>query len=133
MEAVHKWYQDGWGKDEEKDVTCEEVGAPQRQLDDLDDVFARRLRHGVVAQAAAVPLAGPPRAVRLVVLELAGQEDGDENLVHRALYVDDANQAEHRVRDVPELQEPLKSVLVERHHNMYWEDIPGTQRMQPCR
>ena len=132
MEAVHKWYQDGWGKDEEKDVTCEEVGAPQRQLDDLDDVLARRLRHCVVAQAAAVPLAGPPRAVRLVVLELTGQEDGDEDLVNSALDVDDGDETENGMRDVPQLQEPLNGYQLPAHAKTRCY-VPGTRRSQSFR
>lgn len=37
------------------------------------------------AKSAAVPLASPPRAVRLVVFELTRKEDGDEDLVNGTL------------------------------------------------
>ena len=111
MEAVDVGDEDGRGEDEEEDVAHEEVRAPERQLDDLDDELARGLRHRVRAEAAAVPLARPPRAVRLVVLELAREEDGDEDLVDRALDEDDDDQTEDRVCDVPELQEPLHDTI----------------------
>ena len=109
MEAVNIWYQDRRGEDEKKDMARQEVRAPQRQLDDLHDELARGLRHRVAAKAPSVPLSGPPRPIRLVVLELAGEEDRDENLVHCPLDENNTNEAEHRVCDVPQLQEPLYS------------------------
>ena len=111
MEAVNIWYQDRRGEDEKKDMARQEVRAPQRQLDDLHDELARRLRHRVAAEAASVPLSGPPRPVRLVVFELTRQEHRDEDLVNGTLDVDDADQSEHGVRDIPELQEPLQEML----------------------
>ena len=65
------------------------IGAPQRQFDDLHNKLASRLRHRVRAEAAAVPLARPPCPVGLVVLELTRQEDRDEDLVDRARDEDD--------------------------------------------
>lgn len=81
----------------------QEVGAPQRQLDDLDDELSRGLRHRICAKAAAVPLSGPPRPVRLVVLEFTRQEDGDEDLVESALDEDDSDQTQDGMRNVPQL------------------------------
>jgi len=49
------------------------------------------------AQATAIPLSGPPGAVRLIVLELSGEEHRDENLMHGALDENDGDNAEHRV------------------------------------
>lgn len=87
----------------------EEVGGPKRQFDDLDDELAGGLRHSVGAEAAAVPLSGPPGAVRFIVLELAREEDGDEDLVDSTLDEDDADEAKDGMRDVPELEEPLQA------------------------
>jgi len=75
MQAVGVREQHRQGEHKEKEVADQEVGTPQRELDDLDDKLASRLRHDVVAEAAAVPLASPPSTVGLVVLELARQED----------------------------------------------------------
>ena len=96
---------------EQQEVSNEEVGAPQAKLDDLDNELTRRLRHDMRAQPTAVPLARPPRAVRLVVLELTREEDRDEDLVDRALDEDDRDEAEDGVRNVPELQEPLHKAV----------------------
>ena len=98
-------------------MSSEEVGAPQGQLDDLDNILARRLRHSVRAQPTAVPLAGPPRPVRLVVLELTREEDGDENLVNRPLDVDCCSDTHDGVRHVPRFKEPLKTSLVPQARN----------------
>ena len=43
----------------------------------------------MIAKVAVPPLAGPPGAVGLVVLELTGEEDGDQALVNSALDEDD--------------------------------------------
>ena len=107
MQTVDVWNHDRRRQDEHQDVAHEEVRAPERQLDDLHDELTRGLRHRVRAQTTAVPLARPPRAVRLVVLELTRQEHGDEDLVNRTLDEDDRNKTEDGVRDVPELEEPL--------------------------
>ena len=108
MKTVDVGYQDGWRQDKQEEVADEEVGAPEGQLDDLHDEFARRLRHGMRAQATAVPLARPPCPIRLVVLELTREEHRDEDLVKRALDEDNRDETKHRMRDVPELQEPLQ-------------------------
>ena len=92
---------------EQQKVSNQEIARPKTELDHLDDVLASGLAERVRAEAAAVPFTGPPRAVGLVVLELAGEEDRDEDLVDRTLDEDDDDEAEHGVRDVPELEEPL--------------------------
>ena len=75
----------------------EEVSGPERQLDDLNDELASRLRYGIRAEATAVPLASPPCAVRLVMLEFARQEHGDQELVNRTLDMNDRDETQHRV------------------------------------
>ena len=109
MQAVDVGYKDGWGKQKEQEVACEEIGTPERQLDDFDDELASRLRHGVVAESSSVPLSCPPCPVGLVVLELAGEEDRDEDLVYCPLDEDGTDKTEHCMRDVPQFQEPLYS------------------------
>ena len=132
MEAVNIWYQDRRGEDEKKDMARQEVRAPQRQLDDLHDELARRLRHRGRAQAAAVPLARPPRPVRFIVLELTREEDGDEDLVDRALDEDDRDETEHGVCDVPQLEEPLHIAVSKHPHvNERW-NLRRTRRTRPC-
>ena len=59
----------------------------------------------------AVPLTSPPRAVRLVVLELMREEYRDEELLNRALDGHDGDDTQNCVRDIPELKEPLKMIL----------------------
>ena len=98
--------------DDQEDVREQEVGRPERHLHDLDHKLARRLRERGRAEAAAVPLAGPPRAVRLLVLELAGEEDGDEDLLDGTLDGDDGDDSENGVRRIPKLEEPLQRTLV---------------------
>lgn len=85
----------------------DEVGAPERQLDDLDHELSRGLRHEVRSQATAVPSTRPPSPIRLVVLEFAGQEDGNEDFMDGALDGNDGDKAQDRVRYVPEFEEPL--------------------------
>ena len=110
MQTIDVRKDDGRRKDKHQDVTHEEVGAPERQLDDLDHELARRLRHRVRAKTAAVPLAGPPRTVRLVVLELTRKEHRDEDLVDRALDENNRDETEHGVRDITKFQEPLYAI-----------------------
>ena len=76
MQTVDVWNEDQRCQQEEEDMTRKEVQAPELELNDLHDELARGLRHHVHAKTVAVPLAHSPRAVSLVVLELAGEEDG---------------------------------------------------------
>ena len=85
------------GEEEEEEVAAKEVGAEERHLDNLDDELARGLRERGRSESTAVPCvvcvstvhplvragelltsSSPPGAVRLVVLELAREADGDE-------------------------------------------------------
>lgn len=59
------------------------------------------------AQTTSIPLASPPCPVCLVVLELARDEDGDQDLLNRTLDSDDGDQSENRMRRVPRFEEPL--------------------------
>lgn len=97
MQTVNVRYQDWWRQKEKKEVTREEVRAPERQLDDLDDELPCWLRHRVRAKTATVPLARPPCTVGLIVLKLTRQEDSDENLVDGALDVDNGNETQNGV------------------------------------
>ena len=94
--------------DDQEDVREQEVGRPERHLHDLHHELTRGLRERGRAEATAVPLARPPRAVSLLMLELTREEHGDENLLDRALDGDDGNDTEDSVRRIPELEEPLR-------------------------
>jgi hypothetical protein len=92
VEPINIWNENRRRKKEEEKMAGQEVGTPQRQLDNLDDEFSCRLRHCIVAKALAVPHTRPPRPVRFIVLKLSREEDGDEDFVNRPLDVDDANE-----------------------------------------
>lgn len=96
----------------------EEVGAPEGEFDDLDDKLTRGLRQSMCAEAAAVPLARPPRPVRLVVLEFAREEHRDKELVDGALNGHDGDESQHGVRRVPKLEEPLRWLQVSALHRI---------------
>ena len=110
MQPVHERNEHRHGHHDEQKVREQEVGRPERHLHDLDHKLARRLRERGRAEAAAVPLAGPPRAIRLLVLELTGEEDGDENLLDRTLDGNNSDDTEDRMRGIPELKEPLQCI-----------------------
>lgn len=88
------------------------VTSPQLHLNNLDQILSSRLRHGIGAKSATTPLARPPGLIRLVVLELSGEADGDEELLDQPLDRDDGNQTNHCVRGIPKLEEPLNEKRV---------------------
>ena len=87
----------------------DEQQVPEPHPHDLDHELACPLRERRRAEPAPVPLAQPPRRVRLLVLELAQKEAGDEAFLECTLDEDDRDETEYGVRDIPELQEPLHS------------------------
>ena len=91
MHAIEIWHQHRRRKHEQQKVSNQEIARPKTELDHLDDVLARRLAERMRAEAAAVPFTSPPSPVRLVMLVLTSQEDGDQNLLNRAL---DGNNAD---------------------------------------
>ena len=107
MQLVDEWNEHRRCHDHQEKVSEQEVRCPERHLHNLDDEFTSRLGERGRAEAAAVPLAGPPRAIRLLVLELTGEEDGDEDLLDGALDGDDGDDSENGVRRIPKLEEPL--------------------------
>jgi hypothetical protein len=111
MDAVHVGHKDRDGKHEEKEVTNDKVRTPKGQLNDLDDELAGRLGKSVVAETATIPATGPPRAIGLVVLEFTREEDRDKNLVDRTLDGDHRDESKDGVREVPELEEPLRLII----------------------
>ena len=88
---------------EEQEVAKEDVRAPKAELDVLHHELASGLADGMGTETTAIPFASPPSTVGLIVLELAGEEDGYNDLVDRTLDVDDSYETQHRVRDVPKL------------------------------
>ena len=59
-------------------------------------------------ETAAIPSTCPPCAVGFVMLELARQEHGNQDLVDGTLNGDNRNETKNRVRRVPGFQEPLQ-------------------------
>lgn len=100
--------------DHEQQRDGDKVGREQVHLDDLDHELAQRLAHWTrsatstpsaertcaAAETASVPPSGPPGAVRLVVTELAREEDGDDDLEQRALDEEHRDGPHDRVADV---------------------------------
>lgn len=105
------WDQDRRCQDNKQKVAEQEIRAPERHFHDLDEELASRLRHSRIAESASVPLACPPCAIRLIMLELTSEEDGDEDFLDRALDGDDRNNTKHSVRCIPKLKEPLITVV----------------------
>ena len=97
MNAIDVRYQQRWGEHEQQKVAEQNIGAPQRQFDDLHNKLASRLRHCMRAKSTAIPTTRPPRAVRLVMLEFTRQEHGDQELVNRTLDMNDRDETQHRV------------------------------------
>ena len=114
MEPVKVRHQHRRRQHEQQEVPDEEVRRPERELDHLDDVLARGLAERMRAEAATVPFTGPPRAVGLVVLELAGEDEGDDEFVDCALDGDDGEETDDDVRAVPEFEDPLHGT--HQHH-----------------
>lgn len=85
MELVNERDERRWRQNDHEEMSEEEIGAPQRHFDNLDNVFTSGLRHGGVTKPTSIPLARPPSAIRLVMLELTGEEDGNQELLNGAL------------------------------------------------
>ena len=85
----------------------EEIGRPEREFDNFDDVFSSRLRERMRAETTSVPFSSPPRPVRLIMFELAREETRDEDLVNRALNEDNSDHSKDCMRGIPEFEEPL--------------------------
>lgn len=107
MDAVEPRDKQGDGQDYQQDMSQQEVRTPKRHLDDLDNKFAGGLGNRGVSKTAAVPLTSPPSPVGFIVLELAGQEDRNKDLLNGPLDCDDRDDTEDRMGSIPELQEPL--------------------------
>ena len=107
VQSINERNEDRRCHDNQEKMAQQEVGAPEGHFHDLDDVFTSRLRDGRCAETTTVPLSRPPCQVCLIVFELTGKEDGDEDLLYGTLNGNDRDDAQHGVRSVPELQEPL--------------------------
>lgn len=109
MNAVRVRDEDRRSEDDEEDVASDEVSGEEAHLNELDDKLAHRLAHrSVGTKRPVVPNTRPPGAVRLIVLELAREEDRNEDLEERPLDGDDREHAEEGVRGLPRLEEPLE-------------------------
>ncbi len=88
-------------------MTSEEIGRIETHFDDLDDELSSRLAEDMRTQPSVKPNTSPPSPVGLIVLELSGQEDSDEDLEDTSLHTDNGNDTDHSMRSIPEFQEPL--------------------------
>lgn len=70
----------------------QEIGAPEGQLNDLDNKFTRRLRKYVCTETTAVPLARPPCSVGLIVLKFAREKHRDQYFVNGTLDCHDSDE-----------------------------------------
>ena len=109
VNAINERYQRRDDQKDEQEVTEQEIVRPQRHLHNLDNELASGLRHRRRAKATAVPLTSPPRAVRLLVLELTREENRNQDLLDRSLNSDDGDDTEHCMRGIPKLEEPLQT------------------------
>ena len=66
-------------------MSNQEVRAPQQEFDDLGKEFSSRLRHDVHTEVSSIPPSSPPSLIGLVVLELTGQKNQDQDLVDGTL------------------------------------------------
>jgi hypothetical protein len=92
---------------DQQNVTKQEVTTPKGHLDNFNDEFAGRLRHGRAAEAPSVPFTSPPCTVRLVVFELTRQENGNKNLLDSTLHGDNGDDSQYCMRSIPEFEKPL--------------------------
>ena len=69
-----------------------------------------------MSEAPAIPLTSPPSPVGFVVLELAGQEDRNKDLLDGPLDCDDGDDTEDGMGGVPKFQEPLTVHRLARTH-----------------
>ena len=82
------------------------------------------------AEVPSIPPSGPPGFVGLVMFELTGQKDRDQNLVDGALNENYGDKTEDGVRGIPKFQEPLG---VKYRQSAFpgetgLNNVPGTQR-----
>ena len=85
----------------------QEVRAPEGQFDYLDDEFTSRLRKYVSTESTAVPLARPPCAVGLIMLEFAREEHRNQYFVNGTLNRYNRDETKDSMRCVPKLEKPL--------------------------
>ena len=82
-------------------------------------------------EVPSVPPSGPPGFVGLIMFELTGQKDRDQNLVDGTLNEDYGNKTKNGMRGVPKFQEPLKVKIRSKRvalRGTEFNDIPGIRR-----
>lgn len=97
MQGVHVRNQDRRSQNDKKNMSKQEIGAPQRHLNDLDDELASGLGHGRRSEATSVPFTCPPGTICFVVFEFTSQEYGNEDFLDGALNGDDGNDTQYSV------------------------------------
>lgn len=90
MELVDIWDAERWQHDKKQQVSQDEIRSEVTKLSDLAKEFTPRLGNRMPAHT--VPFASPPSDVRLIMLELSGQREGDDELVYKTL---DSSHGDH--------------------------------------
>ena len=72
MHLVRIGDQDGQSQHEKQNMPNQEIRAPLRELENLDEEFPSCLEDGPCAKAPSVPPPGPPSPVDFVVPEFTG-------------------------------------------------------------
>lgn len=107
VEAIGPRNQDRWCQNDQQEMSCQEVGTPQRHFDDFDDKLSSRLRYSGVAETPTVPFPCPPGAIGFVMLIFPCEEDCDQDLLDGPLNGDDGDYAKYGMGGIPKFQEPL--------------------------
>jgi hypothetical protein len=107
MYTIREWYEQYRSHEEEKEVAKQHVPTPQGEFNDFDQELPGRLRHCMCAKPSSVPFPSPPSLVCLIMFKFPSNAERNEELLHGALNGNDGDQAQHRVRCVPQFQKPL--------------------------
>lgn len=97
MQLVEERDQGRWRQNDQENVTKQKIRGPQGHFHDLHNELAGWLGHGRPSEATTIPFTSPPRLVGLVVLELAGQKDSNEDLLNGPLDGNDRDDTQHCV------------------------------------
>lgn len=83
-------------------MTSDKVGRVQPHFNSLNHKLPSRLTERMTPQTPIEPNTSPPSSVGFVMLELSGQEDGNEDLEDTPLNGNHGDKTEDGVRGVPE-------------------------------
>lgn len=107
MNSVHEGDQHRWGQYDQEKVTQKEIGRPQRHLHDLHDELSSGLRHSGCSKSSAIPFAGPPSTIGLIMLEFTSKEHRNQEFLNSTLDGNNGDNTKDGMGSIPEFQEPL--------------------------